>query len=99
MRREEAEKEETEEKNPDGERGIPIASRNASAASRNDSAASRRAGICGRRAGSASGASAWPPSSLAMAHRNQVIIGRQSRTKNSWRLTKPYPVTAALSFF
>jgi hypothetical protein len=43
------------------------------------SAASRRAGICGRDTSSASGANAWPSSSMAMAHRNQVIVGRRRR--------------------
>jgi hypothetical protein len=87
MRREEAEKEErwkTEEKNPGGEKRTPTASRN-------DSVASRRAGICRRDTSSASGASAWPSSSMAMAHRNKVIVGRQSRTKNSWQLDQALP--------
>jgi hypothetical protein len=59
-------------RNPGGEKGIPTANCNASAAS-------RRAGICGRDTSSASGANAWPSSSMAMAHRNQVIVGRRRR--------------------
>ena len=76
-RREKAKKKEgwkAEEKNPGGEKGTPTANCNASAAS-------RRAGICGRDTSSASSANAWPSSSMAMAHRNQVIVGRQSRTE------------------
>jgi hypothetical protein len=92
-RREKAEKKEgwkAEEQNPGGEKGIPTANCNGSAAS-------RRARICGRDTSSASGANAWPSSSMAMAHRNKVIVGRQSRTKNSWQLDKALPGRSLLA--